>query len=167
MSRRRFASMVAAVIALFSILAVPSVASADGTGRGRLFVPGDHFNPGDALVISGAELDPGAALTLHLVNGTTAAEVGRTTVADDRTFTSTVTVPPAFPLGYAELTATDPGGTTWSTFVLIGDRSEGPAEREPIDERAIWVAVFAVGLVVVAGCLLLYRRESGSDVAPD
>jgi hypothetical protein len=124
-------------------------------------VPGDHFDPGESMAVSGTEFDPGVELVLRLVNGSTTAELGRATVADDRTFAATSTVPTTFPTGYAELTATDPGGTTWSTYVLIGDRAEGPgAAAEPPDVANILaLGLFAVGALLFAIAGYRYVRR--------
>ena len=139
---------------------VPGAVSADGTGRGRLFVPGDHFDPGDTLAISGTELDPGADLVLRLVSGSTAVELGRATVRDDRTITAMATVPAAFPTGYAELTATDSAGTTWSTFVLIGERPEGPRPETPLPvSNVLALGLLAVGLLLFAFAGYRYLRR--------
>lgn len=149
-------------LVLAATLAVPEAASADGTGRGRLFVPGDHFDPGATLSISGTELDPGAELVLRLVSGSTTVEVGRATVGDDRTMAATAAVPAGFPAGYAELTATDAAGTSWSTFILIGDRAEGPGATPSggitPDQQTIAFLVLGLGLVVFVMAGVLYVR---------
>ncbi len=165
-ARQRQQSTGLLLLAVVALLASPSVASADGTGRGRLFVPGDHFDPGATLAISGTELDPGAELILRLVNGSTTAELGRATVADDRTFAATATVPVGFPTGYSELTATDPGGSTWSTFILIGDRPEGPRpDATSPDEQTIALVALGLGIIVflVAGASFLRGRVRPSS----
>lgn len=152
-------------LALLVSLALPSLAFADGAGTGRLFVPGDHFDPGDTLDISGTEFDPGAQLVIRLVSGTSSAELGTVTVADDRTLIVTAAVPAGFPTGYAELTATDSSGRTWSTFVLIGSRPEGQPGGAQLDERAWWLAVLAGGVAIMSIALLQYRRARSQGAA--
>ncbi len=165
--RRQRRALFLVVLGAVAILADPTSVMADGTGRGRLFVPGDHFNPGEKLSISGTDLDPGAELVLRLASGSTTVELGRTRVSDDRTFAASATVPAAFPPGYAELTATDAAGTAWSTFILIGDRAEGPDPAGPgaqgpeaSTDSTFAVLLLAIGLVVfvVAGLAHLRGR---------
>lgn len=124
-------------------------------------VPGDHFQPGEWIVVSGSELTEGSEVILRLQSGTTIVELTRAQIDPDATLAATAMIPPSFPLGYAELTASDESGNVWSTIVLVGDRPEGPGDRPgggAIDERTIWLLVLGGGLVIFVGAGLAYVR---------
>jgi hypothetical protein len=111
--------------------------------------------------VSGSDIEEGVQLVLRLTNGPTTAELGSVDVRLDGTFATSVVVPASFPIGYAELTATSPGETIWTTLVLIGKRAEGPGQQAgaQLDEHLIWLAVLAVGLGIVALATLRYLRS--------
>jgi hypothetical protein len=151
------------VVCLLALLSVPPAASADAPGRGRLFVPGDSFHHGESFSIIGTDLDPGVDVTLLLRSGSTTAEIGRVTVAADRSIASTGVVPAGFPTGYAELMATASSGASWSTYILVGDRPEGPRPvgGGEIGEQTLGLIALGIGLLLVAvgGLVLLLGRR--------
>ena len=149
-------------------LGVSGVAFADGPVTGRVVVPGDHFQPGESITIRGSEIS-GGQVRLRLTRGETSVDMGAADVGLDGTFEATATVPSTFPLGYAELTATDDNGNTATTLILIGDRAEGPTTPAgaAIDERVLGLALAGLGLVVavVAGAWYLRGRTKGTASA--
>jgi hypothetical protein len=151
-----------AIGVLAGLAAVPP-AAADGATVGRVVVPGDHFQPGEAISIAGSQIS-GQHVRLRLALGQTSADLGQATVASDGTFSTQATVPPGFPLGYAELSATDENGNSTSTIILIGDRAEGPdsqpGSNAALDDRGVWLALAAIGTLVffVASAWYLHGR---------
>lgn len=166
-TRWRFA--LSSVLVLLATIGVPRPVLADGAPQGRIFVPGDHFQPGETITISGSELTDGSVVVVRLTGGPTIVELGRATVAADATLSTTATIPDTFPLGYAELTVRDQNGNEWSTYLLIGDRAEGPgapSTASGMDERTLWLIVLGIGLIVfvaaAASSLRIGRRAPSS-----
>jgi hypothetical protein len=146
-------------------LVAASSASADGPSTGRLLVPGDHFQPGASLTISGSEIS-GRQVSLRLERGEMSVDMGSAAVGLEGTFEAIATVPATFPLGYAEITATDENGNVASVIILIGDRAEGPGAQPggataPLDDRAIGLTLAAIGtlLFLIAGAWYVRIRR--------
>jgi hypothetical protein len=151
-------------------LVAPAAVDADEPVRGRIVVPGDHFQPGESISIVGVDLDEDHEVILRLTSGSTVAELGRARVAPDRSLSATATIPLDFPLGYAELSAADPGGSTWTTLILVGDRAEAPGAGDPQrDDRLLPLIVLAFGLMVfvVAGAWYLRGRSRPTAMTSD
>ena len=114
------------------------------------------------MTILGVDLDENHEVILRLTSGSTVAELGRANVAPDRSLTATATIPTDFPRGYAELSAIDPGGSIWSTQILVGDRAEGPdaqaGDGAALDDRAIGLALAGIGTVLFLLAATWYVR---------
>lgn len=156
--------LLAVLLPLAALLAGPAIALADEPGIGHVFVPADHVVPGETFPVTGYDLDPGASLLVGLSTGSTSIALGTRAVAADGTLSTTVLLPPTFPTGYAELTATSAEGGRWSTFVLVGERAEGPkpsgaASDATLNSQTIALIVMLVGLVIFAGAGLRYLRR--------
>ena len=135
--------------------ASPAAVLADNPGIGQVLVPVDHVMPGQTFPVTGYDLDENSDLTIRIASGTTAIELGTGHVAADGTLATVTALPGSFPHGYAELTASAPGGGRWSTFVLVGPRAEGP---EAVANAALNAQVLAlllgalvISIVVVVG----------------
>lgn len=112
------------------------------------------------MSILGAEIDAGTNVNLRLTNGSTAVELGEATAGPDGTFLASGVVPASFPIGYAELTAAA-DDLVWSTFVLIGERPEGPggvSSGPPLDDQLVWLGILGIGLVVFVVAVVRFRR---------
>lgn len=160
--RRSF--LLAVLLPLAALLVGPAITRADEPGIGQLVVPADHVMPGETFPVTGYDLDPGASLLLGLSTGSTSIALGTRAVAADGTLSTTVLLPPTFPTGYAELTATSAEGGRWSTFVLVGERAEGPkppggAGDAALNLQSIALIVMLVGLVIFVGAGLRYLRR--------
>jgi len=157
---RRLAALLTPLLLVAAL--VPSFALADSPSNGQLLIPGDHHLPGEAMEVTGYQLDPGIALHLILVSGSRTATLGSATVLADGTFSAPGTVPSDFPTGYAEVVATSPGGGSWKTVILVGERAEGPkpvdAAASSVDMSTLGVVMIAIGLVIFVVAAAWYLR---------
>jgi hypothetical protein len=150
-------ALIAAAAAALAIALGPGTVLADNPGVGQVLVPADHVMPGETFPVTGYDLDEGISLTLVLTSGATSVDLGSGQVAPDGTLRAIVSLPVSFPNGYAELTATSTDGGRWSTYVLVGQRAEGPdavaeaARTAPLTSVALALGVIAAAIIVVMG----------------
>lgn len=113
--------------------------------------------PGASFAVTGYDLDEGLSLALVLTSGATSVDLGAGRVAADGTLSAIVSIPASFPNGYAELTATSADGGRWSTYVLVGQRAEGPeavaetARNAQVRSVALALGVLGTAVVVPVG----------------
>ncbi|MES1239936.1 MAG: hypothetical protein ABUL57_03645 [Chloroflexota bacterium] len=120
--------------------------------------------PGDTMLITGYDLDPGTDLTFTLESGADGVTLVEATVGADGTVSATASVPANFPTGYAEVIGTG-AGNSWRTVVLIGERAEGPdAQPTPIDDRVTGLTLAGIGtlLFLLAAAWYVRSRPKGS-----
>jgi hypothetical protein len=154
----RFLAISASCLFAIAILAEPVLA--DEPVIGNILVHTQAVEPGGSFSVTGYDLDPGTVVELEVRQGDASAPAGSARVLEDGTFATTAVVPTSFTNGYAELVGTGSEGGRWVASVLVGTPGE-PATQgttSPVDERAIALVVFLIGLVIFAVAGTHYLR---------
>ena len=156
--------LLAGLAASVGLAALPRDVVADNPQGGSILVLDDHALPGGSMTVAGTGLDDSfGPLQLTLEAGGTRVSLGLTSAIAGGSMSASVVVPSDFPTGYALLTAaTRDGSRTWSTYVLIGERAEGPDALGPggavVDLSAVGIAMIAIGLIVISAAGAWFLR---------
>jgi hypothetical protein len=161
------AIVLAVISAAVAWLAAALIVSAHGAGEPWIIVPVDHVEQGATFTIMGADMSPGAEVTLELLSGDDVTTLGTVPAAADGHFMTDFVVPAEMPDGYVELRATDPGGSEAMTWLLVGDGTTAEvAAGAPTTTAAPWTdpSVILLGALLVGGAgalayMLLRRRQ--------
>lgn len=94
-------SILGALMALVGVFALASTAGAQYNGPETVTVV-----QGEQVNVTGSGCQPGETVTFEITSGAYSADVGSTTADDDGSYTATVTVPLATPVGAATLSGT-------------------------------------------------------------
>jgi hypothetical protein len=146
------------------IVASPRSAAAHPGGEPFIHVPLDHIIPGEAFPIVAADLGPEAHVTMRLTLGDVSADLGVATAGPDGHFRATLTLPPTFPLGYAQLTASSDDGSAASTWVRVGSEpvllASETVAPDRVDLDLVPLAAAALAFVALAVLFLRTRRPT-------
>jgi len=133
-----------------------------------IFVPDEDILPGGQFTVIGSDLAPDSQVSFELRNDSYATGLGRATAGPDGHFETALTMPADARLGYIELIASSPDGTSASTWILVGPRTPetGPSPAAagsagPLDPSLLVLGVLLGGTIAAVGYAFLRRRGPG------
>ena len=146
---RRLASLLAASL-LLVLMAAPAAAQYDDEEQESVAVLGDTtVAPGEEVTITGEGFTPGATVSVSLDG----AVLGTTTVAEDGTFTITVTIPLNAVCGDNTLDITSDEGDAASVAITIPCPTGAAGDADEVADGALAAtgANVTVGMALVLG----------------
>jgi hypothetical protein len=162
------------LVLLLLLLAQPGPALAHGNGLPWVWLDSEQVMPGGRFDVLVIDFQPFAQVELELVADEQRVTLGTIPCEGDGHGEAQLVVPADFPIGYAELTATDGAGNEAVTLLYVGEAPDGmgppaPPERPtfPADgaRPAEWwtdPSVIVLGLIVIgalaAFVVMLVRR---------
>jgi hypothetical protein len=156
-------------LALFSVALVAAAASAHEGAEPFILVPGDHIVPGQPFEVIASDLAPNSTIEITLAVDERVDQLDEVVSGADGHFSTTVTVPDSFPVGYAQIFAIDADGSEASTWVLVGERND-QTPAIPTSPTADWwtdPSVIVLGVVVGSalisiGALIIRSQSRGA-----
>lgn len=161
--------MLGAALAIVTLLAFTSAAHAQYGGTETVTVV-----QGETISVTGDGCAPGATVSFEITAGSFNQDVGSTTAGSDGSYTTTITVPLATPVGSATATSTceGPDGDTVTKALNLnviaassGPINDGALPRTGSDNTQTLLGVGA-GFLLLGGTLAVgARRTRRSTVA--
>ncbi|HVM29827.1 MAG TPA: hypothetical protein VM305_03555 [Candidatus Limnocylindrales bacterium] len=156
---------------LVTLLLVPGgSAHAHGNGLPWIWLEYEQVMPGDRFEVLVIDFEPYGQVEVQLSADEAVRRLGSITCEGDGHGEAEMVVPDDFPIGYAEVTATDSAGNEAATLLYVGEMPDGigppaPAERPtvpgaPASTPGQWwadpsVIVLALLLLGTAAALVL------------
>lgn len=161
----------AAFVALLSLGALVAPVSGHFGSNAAIVVVADHILPGQQFEVVAIDLTANSIVSFSIRRDETVIPLATATSPDDGHFNITMSVPPDFPGGYAQLYAVAADGTEAMTWVLVGARTGETPQTPPgtapwyADPSVIVLGVIAVGAVLAVAYVVL-RRGLAAPVLP-
>ena len=160
--------MVAATLIL--LCASASTTAGHVGGQPFIFVTDDAIDPGEQFMLIGADLAPYSQVEVNVRIDEYSATLGTLRAGSDGHFETPLTMPAEAPIGYIELIALSPDGTSASAWIHVGPRTgeEAPPPIAsqtglPVDPSLIVLGLLLVGSVGAVAYLLLRRPQTAME----
>jgi hypothetical protein len=172
------------LLLLLLLLAQPGLALGHGNGLPWIWLESEQVMPGDPFNVLVIDFQPYGRVDLELVADDRRAPLGEIPLEGDGHGEVQIVMPEDFPIGYAELTATDAVGNDAVTLLYVGEAPAGIGPPAPPERPTFssgpgaaaagewWMdsSVLVLGVVVfgamAAVVLMLVRRPRQPPVKP-